>query len=432
MNMKRKIRLVVCGFLALTLLLWATPVLAVPPIPHAFYGTVKINGVSAPAGTVVSAKINGEDAGSYTTTVVGQYGDVTTRDYLAVSCDDASDGDTITFYVKGHSTGQTAAFEVGGGPTEMDLRISIPSGGGGIVLAPNIESTLFGEEAEFSISADGEILETIEATSEDGNLTLTIEEGTIALDEDGNPLETLEAEVDENPPDPPEGAHILGAYNFGPDGATFDPPITLTWGYDPEDWPEGTDLVVAYWDGDEWVVLDEEDFDIDTENDTITVEVDHFTTFAIVAMPPPAAPPVLAPAVITTSSLAISPRTVDIGEAVSISLLMSNTGEEQGDYTVILKINGVVRQTKEVTLAGGASETVTFSVVEDEAGTYLVDVDGLTGSFTVSEAVVAPLAPPTAVPPLKTNWAMVGPIIGVVVFLAIFLPIRLRRRKRLG
>jgi len=120
---------------------------------------------------------------------------------------------------------------------------------------------------------------------------------------------------------------------------------------------------------------------------------------------------------------------VDIGETVTISVLVANTGEEEGSYTVTLKVNGVVEETREITLAGGASETATFTTAEDEAGTYSVAVDGLTGSFTVREVVVAPPVVPPPAPPPGINWTIWRPvIIGVAVFLAIFLPIRLRRR----
>jgi hypothetical protein len=45
----------------------------------------------------------------------------------------------------------------------------------------------------------------------------------------------------------------------------------------------------------------------------------------------------------------------------------------------------VVEATKEVTVNAGLSKEVTFTTTRDIAGTYLVDVDGLTGSFTVEE-----------------------------------------------
>ncbi|MFC1919057.1 hypothetical protein ACFLWW_03705, partial [Chloroflexota bacterium] len=54
--------------------------------------------------------------------------------------------------------------------------------------------------------------------------------------------------------------------------------ITLTF-----DLPEGidattTDLVIAMWDGDEWILLGGT---VNTETNTIEVAVDHFTPFAV-------------------------------------------------------------------------------------------------------------------------------------------------------
>jgi len=455
--MKRKIRLAVCGVLALALLSWATPALAVPPIPHAFYGTVTINGPNAPVGTVVSAKINGVNAGSYTTTVAGQYGNVATRGYLAVSCDGANDGDTITFYVtneNGTVTGGTATFAVGGGPTEKNLSVNIdipfepaPPGGGGApppAEQPPVETNIFGTTGSFEISDDGEVQETFTATSEDGNLTLTIPEGTIALDKDGEPLEALEAAVDESPPDPPEGAHIMGAFDFGPDGATFDPPITLTWNYDPEDVPENMDLVIAYYDEDdgEWVHLP-----VERINNTLTVSISHFTTFALIAVPKPAA--------FTLSSLIIEPTEVAPGENVNISISVANTGGTEGSYTVVLDINDVKEAEKSVTVAADSSQAVSFSVTKEEAGSYDVAVDGLSGSFTVvvpppppeepappvpeepaaptpptPEEVTAPVTPPPVTPPpvTPTNWPMIGGIIAAVIVAGLIIFFLVRRR----
>ncbi|GAI67810.1 unnamed protein product, partial [marine sediment metagenome] len=235
---------------------------------------------------------------------------------------------------------------------------------------------------------------TIEATTEDGMLTMTIPEGTIALDIEGEPLETLEVAVDETPPDPPEDAHVIGlAYDFGPDGAIFDPAITLTCAYDPDALPDDVaegDLVLAYYDEatGEWVELD---CVVDTVNNTITASVAHFTTFAIIGCVTPPAPPALAR--FTVSSLGVSPSEVAPGEEVNISVLVANTGGKSGSYQVTLVINDLVEATKEVTVRAGLSKEVTFSVTREEADSYTVSVDGLSGSF----AVVAPEA--EVVPP---------------------------------
>jgi hypothetical protein len=301
--------------LALLLTLCAAPVYAqgIPPLPHAFYGNVTINNNPAPAGATVEARgtgvLTGIAGNPVTTTVAGVYGTSNPFEPRLIVQGDIDEGATITFYVNGRSTGQTAEWH-SGVTTQINLDVTIAAVGGG---APGgapayteVEATLFGEEALFLIDDEGEIQETIIATSEDENLDLTIKEGTTALDEDGDPLSWLWADVDPSPPNPPEDASIIGlAYDFGPDGATFDPPIKLEYTYDPDDVPEDVaekDLVIAYYDeeDEEWVELD---CVVDTVHYTITASVPHFTIFAIIARtappppaPAPAPPPVVAPA----------------------------------------------------------------------------------------------------------------------------------------
>ncbi len=241
------------------LLLCATPALAngIPKLPHAFYGSVLVNGSPASDGTQISATVNIGDIISTqnpVTTVGGSYG--ISSSYLLVQGYDIPDGATITFHVtntNGTATGGTATFVAGGGPTEQDLSVTIAAqvggggGGGGGAPAPAaepgvIEFTVFGTTTSLTISDTGEILETFTATSATGNVTITIPAGTIALDKDGNPLSSLTLDVDTSPPDPPAGDNIIGlVYDFGPEGATFEPPITVTFAYDPDEVPERSD-----------------------------------------------------------------------------------------------------------------------------------------------------------------------------------------------
>ena len=299
--------------LALLLTLWAIPVYAqsVPPLPHAFYGSVSINGDLARVGTEVEARgtgvLTGTASNPVITTVVGIYGTSSPFEPRLIVQGNIDEGETIYFYIDGESTGQTAEWH-SGETTQINLGVTIvaPPGGGGLGPLPStIETTLFGVEGEFLIDADGEIQETVTATSADGKLTITIEEGTTALDKDGNPLSGLEADVDPSPPDPPEDASIIGlVYDFGPEGATFDPPITLEFTYDPDDIPGDVaeeDLVIVHYDedADEWVDCP---CTCDTKTNCVTASIEHFTTFAIIARaaPPPvvapAPPPVVAPA----------------------------------------------------------------------------------------------------------------------------------------
>ncbi len=283
----------------------------------------------------------------------------------------------------------------------------------------------------YSISRDGRIQETIDITSEDEMLNVVIYKGTYALDEAGEPITSLEFTVDETPPPPPPEAYILGIpYKFQPSWAFFDPSITINWHYNPADILAGIaekDLVIAYYNqaSGEWVTLPSV---VDTVNNTITASVSHFTTFAILAYtgtPPP--PP--APAAFTTSSLSVSPAKASIGKPVTISVVVTNIGEEAGIYTVTLKINGSVEATERITLAGGNSKTITFTTTQYQAGTYSVDVNGTTGSFTVEAGPLSPSPTPAPTPPpAKPSWWLIGSVIAAVV-MAITIPLVLRRRR---
>ena len=430
--------------LPVLMILCSVPVYAaIPALPHSFYGSVDINGNPAPVNTRVEAKGPGVITGignPFNVTEQGKYGSPDPLQQRLIVQGDILDRATITFYVNGVSTGQTAEWH-SGEVTSLPLSVTIAAppvgGGGGGGGAMYIETNLFGTTADFRIdSQTGEILKTIEATSDDGKLTLYLPKGTIALDKDGKPLDSLEAAVDESPHDPPEGAHIIGLpYIFEPSGATFNPPITLIWSYDPDALPEGVaeeDQVIAYYDEDagEWVELV---CVVDPVTKTITASVSHFTTIAIIGFPP---------AAFTLSSLAISPAEVALGEKVNINISVANTGAREGSYTVVLKINGVKEAEKSATINAGTSQKITFSVSRKEAGQYLVAVDGKSGSFTVVAPALTPVPPPAPAPapapvpttppppPAPFNWALWGAVIFVVVAIAGFLIFFLNRRRR--
>lgn len=239
------------------------------------------------------------------------------------------------------------------------------------------------------VTAAGRFTRSVTATSVDRLCTLTIPTGTVGLTKELEPLTKITMLIMDEPPPPPPQANVIGlVYDFQPSGATFDPPITLTRSYDPDALPEGVaeeDLVIAYYDEEagKWVELE---CVVDTDKNTITASVPHFTTFAIIGIPPTA---------FTSSSLVISPAEIAPDEKVNIGISVANTGGREGSYTAVLKINGVREAEKSVTIAAGSSQTVTFSVSRKEAGSYSVAVDGWSGSFTV----VAPPPPPPVGPP---------------------------------
>ncbi len=96
-------------------------------------------------------------------------------------------------------------------------------------------------------------------------------------------------------------------------------------------------------------------------------------------------PPENVPENVQFSNLRISPESVSPEEPVTISVDITNLGENQVVCPVTLRINGVLKGSETVTLDGGETETVEFTVTEGVPGTYDVEVDGQTGSFEVLE-----------------------------------------------
>jgi len=289
------------------------------------------------------------------------------------------------------------------------------------------------------VDSQGVFTQPATAKSEDAKVELYIEKGTTGKTKEDKLLTEISVVSRAVPPALPANTAIVGlAYDLGPEGATFDPPITITFTYDRADIPQGVneeDLVLAYW-GSEWVVL--EGSVVDPATNTVTAPVRHFTTFTIMAY--------TAPVAFTSSGLTISPTEVNIGESVTISVTITNTGDLTGDYQAILKINGAVIATKKVTLAGDASQKLTFTTSKDAGGTYTVGLGGLSGTFTVKgPPVVVPPAPPVVPAPLPAppaplpappapptpafNWWLIGGIIAGVIVVATITWILIRRRE---
>jgi|GEM_PF-3604160 len=83
------------------------------------------------------------------------------------------------------------------------------------------------------------------------------------------------------------------------------------------------------------------------------------------------------------SNLTIQPASAVLGEDVRVQAEVSNVSEEMSVLAVSLSIDGEVETTKTLTLEGGATETVTFLVTRDTAGTYEVTIGPLSQQFTV-------------------------------------------------
>jgi hypothetical protein len=113
--------------LLLTLLLAALigTASAVPLLPAEFWGSVMIGGNLAPAGTVITARIDDRDCGSLTLEKAGIYGgDGIFDKRLLVSGEEGDAGEIITFTVNGKPAG-TAVYTPG---TSTHLDLAVTSG----------------------------------------------------------------------------------------------------------------------------------------------------------------------------------------------------------------------------------------------------------------------------------------------------------------
>ena len=166
-----------------------------PKLPHTFYGTVTINDEPAPIGTEITARVNGENVGSVTTTETGSYGNGTEFNHATNLVVQGISSGTISFYLDGTDTNITYEFN-SGAFTELDLNATIVSGGdddddddddgspgGSDYLPPTNASPVADANGPYTGLVDQSIqLDGSGSTDSDG----TIETYEWDLDDDGN------------------------------------------------------------------------------------------------------------------------------------------------------------------------------------------------------------------------------------------------------
>jgi len=300
-------------------------------------------------------------------------------------------------------------------------------GGGGGAEITRVSLTGLTATPSLRVDPNGTVQLTSQLTSTDGNLILDIAKDTVLLDSAGKALTVLSASHDSSPPKAPAGKTVIAAYNITPSGATFNPAIALTIEYDEEALPENcaeSGLCICCWDGEKYCDLNTT---CNIAQDTSCCQVSHLTAFALIGT---ITPPAAAPAAFSVSNLTIQPSEVNPEEAVTITINVANSGEVEDNYNVVLKINGEKEAEKQVTVAAGSTEEVSFTVTKREAGSYMVEVNGLSGSFSVAGVPIpAPTPTPEPTPgPKPINWPLIGGIIGGVVVIGLLVFFLVRRR----
>ena len=127
---------------------------------------------------------------------------------------------------------------------------------------------------------------------------------------------------------------------------------------------------------------------------------------------------------IVASNLNIAPVQVQVGETVVVSVLVINRGDVEGTHEVEVRLAGSVVDSKTVTLAAGATRTVTFQLEPDTAGTFDVEIDSLSKSLRVREILVPEEE--------GVNPLLIGGIIAVCAVITAVVVVFMIRRRREG
>ena len=272
----------------------------------------------------------------------------------------------------------------------VGLHITLPSDGGEVSYYITVD--MLGDTSQWKISQSGNLEQPVKLSSEDGKVTISLGKDASCLDKDGNRLAVMSISEEPDLPALPENHHIIGkAYKLEPSGAKFNPYLSLALSYEDDNIPQYVfeeDICIAYYNvtNESWTALSSQ---VDTQNNTVTSPVSHFTTFAIMgnatsAAPVPTPAPAPTPAEFTLTSLNITPGQVEPGQPLTISIQVANVGGSEGNYTVVLKIDNIEEAREEGTLGVGKFETVNFTTARDAVGSYIVTIDGQSGQFIVT------------------------------------------------
>ncbi len=153
--------------------------------------------------------------------------------------------------------------------------------------------TSYTETGTLKVGNTGTVLRSIKVKAEDGIGSLFVPIGTTALDADGKPLSevSITAIGRADLPDVPYGAAYTFAgyaYETSPDGATFEPEITLSLEFPDADWnaldPDNNNFIVK-WYNEETYQWEDVPTTVFQSAKSVDAKITHFSTFALFSEP---------------------------------------------------------------------------------------------------------------------------------------------------
>ena len=275
---------------------------------------------------------------------------------------------------------------------------------------------MLGTVAETTMTTDGVLCKTLLCSA--GGHSLRIEKGTKVTLAGNIVPRLIKFSLSSVTPPAPEDSTIVGqvyqlqayASRSGgtPSPITISQPSLLIINYDPDELPENaSEVFIAYYDtqtGWQEIVSPGGPAEIGSARGEVT----HFTPFAVLAK-------TAALANFKASNLTISPYQAQLNQEVIISVNVANNSDTSGSYSLQLKVDGIVKSSKQVTIAAGTSQTVNFTVSGDAVGKHQVEVAGLKDEFVVAGQ------------PSVINWWLIGGITGAILLIIIGFMVRRRQ-----
>ncbi|MFA5397341.1 MAG: PEGA domain-containing protein, partial [Methanogenium sp.] len=164
-----------------------------------------------------------------------------------------------------------------------------------VTVQPTAEPTVtnpdeFTETAQLPMDTDGAVQQTVTLWADDRSGYLTVDAGVVARDALGLPQGTISivaVPITSLPaPSPGEIGSIeypgmLYAFDCSPDGMTFSPAISLTFVLSEEEWEKYGEKAEVGWFNSATGVWEAVTGVADADTRTITIQIDHFSTYAL-------------------------------------------------------------------------------------------------------------------------------------------------------
>ena len=241
------------------------------------------------------------------------------------------------------------------------------------------------------LTADGSPMSTITVEPLPPSVSSAGSNATVCLMSVGTKVSSTEVSTGISAQDVVRG----DAYEFGPTGATFNPPMTMTIAYDPATIPAGvseTSLFLAFFDtaANQWAVLPGS---VDNPvTHTVSAPVSHFTLYSVMAPRPTPASVVVStpntsnptPANMIIQSLIVAPPRILVGQSSDIIVTVTNKGGLPGDYIVVIKLDGKALETRSGHLNPGQSTEVYMTLKPGTNGIYTISTGPLANQLVVN------------------------------------------------